>query len=196
MMMQESDRVLAFWFGAPTDPDHGQPRKFWFDKSDAFDADLRERFEPLVQAALQGDLDDWAANRDQAGPPLAFILLLDQFTRNIYRGTDRMFAGDPQALACAQAMVGTGQDLDLLPVQRQFCYLPFEHAEDIDLQAQSIRLFDQLRGFQETADLHEWARRHQVIIERFGRFPHRNAMLGRTSTVEELAFLDQPGSSF
>mgnify|MGYP003643997147 FL=1 len=188
--------VLDFWFGTPNSPDYGQSRPMWFRKSDAFDAELTEKFGPLVAQALDGQLDHWSQDRADAEPPLAFILLLDQMTRNIHRGTPRMFAGDGQALLTARAMVAAGQDQGLLPVQRQFCYLPFEHAEDRAAQAESLRLFEALKAFPATADVHQWAVSHAVIIERFGRYPHRNEVLGRPSTPDELEFLKQPGSSF
>jgi len=186
--------VLDFWFGAPDDPARGLPRKIWFEKSDAFDAQIRERFGALIARALEGVLEPWAAA--PAGT-LAQIVVLDQFTRNAFRGTARAFAGDPRALAAARAMVGAGADRTLAGVQRQFVYLPFEHAEDLAAQQESMRLFAQLeRDAPEVGELLVWAQRHHDIVERFGRFPHRNAALGRTSTAEEAEFLRQPGSGF
>ena len=123
--------------------------------------------------------------------------MLDQFTRNVFRDTPRAFAGDARALAAAQALVASGADRGLPGVQRQFVYLPFEHAESIALQDEAQRLFMQLAAdHPEQAGLVEWADKHRVIIERFGRFPHRNLVLGRVSTAEELEFLKQPGSGF
>ncbi len=188
--------VLDFWFGEKDSPAFGQSRAIWFRKSDEFDAELRGRFGEFVEKALGHELDDWANNRDDPEPPLAFILLLDQMTRNIYRGTARMFAGDARALAVAREMIAAGLDNSLLPVQRQFCYLPLEHAEDGAAQEESLRLFETLKDFPETGDAHEWAVRHAVIIGRFGRYPHRNQVLGRLSTAEEVEFLRQPGSGF
>lgn len=181
--------VLDFWFGAG-----GQPRAEWFRKDPAFDAAVRERFGPLIESALQGGIDDWAAS---AQPALARIVVLDQFTRNVHRDTPAAFAGDAQALAAARQLVASGQDLGLAPLQRWFAYLPFEHAEDLAAQQESMRLFGQLAAEHPAlADALAWARRHQVVIQRFGRFPHRNAILGRASTAEEAAFLREPGSSF
>lgn len=176
--------VLDFWFG---DADAERPE--WFRKDDAFDATIRQRFGVQVEAALAGGLREWMAGRDSA---LARVLMLDQFTRNIYRGTPRAFAGDALALQAARAMVASGLDMQLSPLRRVFVYLPFEHAEDRAAQAESLRLFEALS----LGGYADYARRHAVIVERFGRFPHRNAILGRTSTPEEIEFLKQPGSGF
>lgn len=176
--------VLEFWFGAAD-----AARAEWFRKDDAFDARIRERFGDTIEAALDGALLEWTAD---AGGALARILLLDQFTRNVFRGTPRAFAGDVLALAAAREMVARGQDMALAPLRRLFTYLPFEHAEDRDAQQQAVRLIGALG----LADFTGYAQRHAAVIERFGRFPHRNAILGRTSTGEEIEFLKQPGSSF
>ncbi|MBK9363429.1 MAG: DUF924 domain-containing protein [Rubrivivax sp.] len=181
--------ILDFWFGAGD-----RPRAEWFRKDPAFDAAVRERFGPLIEQALQRGIDDWAHSPQ---PALARIVVLDQFTRNVFRDTPAAFAGDALALAAAQELVAGGQDRRLTPLQRWFVYLPFEHAEDRAAQQESMRLFGLLAAeHPERADALEWARRHQVVIERFGRFPHRNAILGRASSAEEAAFLRQPGSSF
>jgi uncharacterized protein (DUF924 family) len=181
--------VLQFWFGADD-----ALREVWFRKDPAFDDEIRSRFGALVERALTGALDDWAVERDGA---LARIVVLDQFTRNIFRDTPRAFAGDAQALAGARAMVARGDDLTLPPLRRVFVYLPFEHAEDRAMQRESLRLFAALlREHASTATFDDYARRHAEVIERFGRFPHRNAVLGRVSTADEAAFLLQPGSGF
>jgi uncharacterized protein (DUF924 family) len=186
--------VLDFWFAAPGDPEHLQTRAAWFRKDEAFDAQIRERFAPTIDAALDGRLTRWA---DTPHGALAQVIVLDQFPRNAFRGNARAFAGDTRALAAAQAMVANGADRTLAGVQRQFVYLPFEHAEDITAQREALRLFAQLEADEPAlAGLLRWAQVHHDIIERFGRFPHRNAMLGRDSTPDELAFLRQPGSSF
>ncbi|MFI4931324.1 MAG: DUF924 family protein [Burkholderiales bacterium] len=186
--------VLDFWFGAPADSQHLLPRKQWFVKDEAFDASIRQRFAAAIERAIAGEFAHWAAT---PGGAVAQIVVLDQFTRNVHRGNARAFAGDARALAAAQALVGTGQDRMLPGVQRQFVYLPFEHAESLAMQRESTRLFAQLeRDEPAVGELLIWAQRHHDIIERFGRFPHRNAALGRTSTADELAFLQQPGSSF
>ncbi len=183
-----ANAILDFWFAERTGA-----RPEWFRKDPAFDALIRERFGAAVDEALAGGHEDWTASPEGA---LALVLVLDQFTRNIFRDTPRMFAGDPRALAVAQAMVAAGRDRLLGPHERWFLYLPFEHAEDPAMQAQSIALFGQLAA--ETGDEAplDYARKHAVIIERFGRYPHRNAVLGRASTPEELAFLATPGSRF
>jgi uncharacterized protein (DUF924 family) len=183
--------VLDFWFGTPCTT---TPRDSWFRKDDAFDALIRERFAATLQAALGGGLLEWDAT--PAGR-LARIVVLDQFTRNAFRGSAQSFAGDALALAAAQALVADGAHRLLLPLQRWFAYLPFEHAEDRAAQAQSLALFGALAAeHPQVADAREWAERHAVVIERFGRFPHRNALLGRVSSAEEIAFLAQPGSRF
>lgn len=194
MIDARAREVLDFWFGAPDDPARGLPRKIWFEKSDAFDAQIRKRFGALIDQALEGALDH--LNAEPAGA-LAQIVVLDQFTRNAFRGTARAFAGDIRALAAARALVDAGVDRTLSGVQRQFIYLPFEHAEDLATQKESVRLFAQLeRDAPEVGELLVWAQRHHDIVERFHRFPHRNAALGRTSTAEEIEFLKQPGSGF
>jgi uncharacterized protein (DUF924 family) len=181
--------VLDFWFaGSAT------PRPEWFKKDVAFDALIAARFGPLVEQALAGGLADWAKPPNDA---LAQVIVLDQFTRNIFRDTPRAFAGDALALAAAQAMVALGDDAALPPLQRSFVYLPFEHAEDMAMQRESLRLFAALTAADASlTDSEDYARRHADIIERFGRFPHRNAVLGRESTADEVQFLQQPGSRF
>lgn len=186
--------VFDFWFGARGTPDHGQRRQAWFAKDPGFDAGIRTRFGGLIAAALAGTLDAWAAHADGA---LARLLLLDQFTRNSFRDTPQAFAGDELALAAARAMCASGQDLQLPPLQRAFAYLPFEHAESLAAQDESVRLFTALVAVDGTlADMLDYAMRHRAVIARFGRFPHRNGILGRVSTEEERAFLLQPGSRF
>ena len=185
--------VLAFWFGSADAVDSR-----WFKRSDAFDAEIDNRFGATVQAALAGRLDAWALRPEGV---LALIVLLDQFTRNVYRGTPAAFAGDAQALALAQKLVDSGEHLRLPPLQRWFATMPLEHAEDLALQQQCVRLFEALSAAEgphreALAGALDYARRHRDVVARFGRFPHRNAILGRASTPEEAAFLLQPGSSF
>lgn len=188
------DDVISFWFGQPGDPHHGQRRAEWFRKDAAFDQLIARRFGPTLEAALRGELDHWAASMPAA---LALLIVLDQFTRNVFRDTPRAFAGDAQALAVARAVVARGDDRGLRPEQRPFVYLPFEHAESLACQDESLRLFTQLAA--EDAASEEaltWARRHHDVIRRFGRFPHRNTILGRADTPEETEFLREPGSRF
>ena len=170
--------VLDFWFG--------QERKRWFEKNPAFDEEIRARFLPLYEKALQGALEDWTGD---ARGCLALVILLDQFPRNMFRGTARAFAGDERARACARRILEQGWDKAMTPDERTFAYLPFEHSESIEDQELSLQLF-------EGNPNHEWARKHWQIIRRFGRFPHRNAALGRPSTPEEIEFLKEPGSGF
>ncbi len=186
--------VLDFWFGAPDAAGQLATREAWFKKDPAFDASIRQRFGALIDAALRGELAAWATSPLSA---LALVIVLDQFTRNTRRDGAGAFDGDAQALALARRVVASGQDRALQGVQRQFLYLPFEHSEHLDDQRESLRLFAQLgQDHPALAGLLEWAVKHQVIVARFGRFPHRNAALGRISTAEELAFLNQPGSAF
>ena len=189
-----AQRVLDFWFGVAGSETFGTQRAIWFQKDDATDEALRTGFRDDVEAALAGGLTDWDFHPRGR---LARILLLDQFTRNIFRNTPRAFAGDARALAAARQCVDDGSHLALLPVERIFVYMPFEHAEDAAAQARAVALFRALDaahdGFSSVLD---YALRHQTVINRFGRFPHRNAILGRESTAEERAFLAQPGSGF
>ncbi len=189
--------VLDFWFGPPEDPGHAQPRAAWFQKDDAFDDQIRQRFGPLIERALRGEIDDWLSRPVQALPALAQVIVLDQFTRNSWRGTARAFAGDARALQTARALVASGADRTLTGVQRSFAYLPFEHAEDLSHQRTAVQLFQQLAQDEPArASSLDWAQRHLDVVARFGRFPHRNAALGRASTPEELAYLALPGAGF
>ena len=194
MSAQVATEVLEFWFGAPGSASDGRPRAEWFRRSDAFDRLIERRFMASIEQALAGGLRDWDAEPETA---LARILLLDQFTRNVFRDTPRAFAGDALALAAARELVESGRDTALSPLQRAFAYLPFEHAEDLGAQDEAVRLFGLLAaGRDDLAGMLDYAERHRAVIARFGRFPHRNEVLGRTSTAEELAFLQQPGSRF
>jgi len=181
--------IHAFWFGAPP----WRERAEWFRKDDRFDDTIRSRFGEAVGIALAGGYGDWCTASRGA---LARILLLDQFTRNIHRGTALAFAGDERALATAQEAVARGFDRELEPVERWFCYLPFEHSEDRAVQERSLELFAALAQASGNRSPYEWAEKHAVIVRRFGRYPHRNAILGRPSTPEEVEFLKLPGSSF
>lgn len=188
------DEVLDFWFEPPSSPTYGRARPVWFRKDPEFDRLIAKRFGATIDAALEGGLQAW----ESLGPRavLACIVVLDQFTRNVYRGSPRSFAGDARALALARAMTDAGTDRDLLPVQRWFCYLPFEHSENLADQDRSIALFAGLLDDPDAGGAHEWALKHREVIVRFGRFPHRNAILGRASTPDEAAYLAQPGAGF
>jgi uncharacterized protein (DUF924 family) len=189
MADQRPDEVLAFWFGEGAD--YGRRRKRWFVKDPAFDAEIARRFLPLHEAL--------AAERRWLASPrgcLARILVLDQFPRNMFRGTARAFATDALALETAHHAVDNAYDRELLPVERLFVHLPFEHSERLEDQDRACELCKPLAAFPETDDALRYAIAHRDIIRRFGRFPHRNAILGRESTPEEFEFLRQPGSSF
>ncbi|TIT31834.1 MAG: DUF924 family protein [Mesorhizobium sp.] len=171
--------VTKFWRDAGEDA--------WFEKNDAFDADFRARFLDLHYAAARRECDDWSG---QAEGSLALMILLDQFPRNCFRGTGHMFATDPLAKHFAQKAVAAGHDLALEPEVRVFLYLPFEHSENLADQDRSVELHTARAEFNL-----KYALEHRDIIQRFGRFPHRNKMLGRETTAEEKAFLDDGGFS-
>lgn len=185
--------VLDFWFGSPTEPDYGQPKKAWFIKRQAFDQEIRDRFSSLHAQACAGELDDW---QDEPESCLALLIVLDQFSRNLFRGTPKAFSADAKALAIAKRAIAQGFEPLLLPIQRWFLYLPFEHSEDRDDQKRSLELWESLRGHGPSASAIQYAYQHADVIRKFGRFPHRNVILGRTSTEAEQNFLMQPGSSF
>ena len=189
-----AETILQFWFGAEGSPEYLLQRSEWFRKDPAFDAEIARQFGPVIDLALQGRTADWARSPRSA---LAQVLLLDQFTRNVFRDSARAFAGDARALVAAEAMVRSAQDQALPPLQRSFVYLPFEHSEQLSAQHESVRLFaalvQQAPALQSMLD---YAERHRDVIARFGRFPHRNAALDRASTPEEHSFLAQPGSRF
>ncbi len=180
--------VLDFWFGAPDSAERGRSREIWWGKSESFDAEVRRRFLPLWEEAARGGLERW---REAPLAALALIVVLDQFPRNMFRGSARAFSSDALALAAARDALERSFDRLLSRHERTFIYLPFEHAEDLAAQRRSLALF----GVHDPDNV-EIARRHYEIIARFGRFPHRNAALGRESTPEEIEFLKRPGSSF
>lgn len=180
--MQDIERILFFWFEESSE-------KQWFGKDLEFDADIRQRFGDLVEAAMAGTLDHWC---DSPRSALAYILLLDQFTRNIYRGMAKAFAADAKARAATERTLSEGWHEDWPEAYKVFLYLPLEHSEDLADQERCVALFEALGDAEKT----DYAVRHRDIVQRFGRFPHRNAILGRESTAAELDFLKQPGSSF
>jgi uncharacterized protein (DUF924 family) len=199
--MNEYADILHFWFGDDSDDVvvAGKQQALWWSKNPQTDALICTRFEPLVLAAAAGELDTWRATPESL---LALILLTDQFPRNIYRDTPNAFRFDPLARKLCLEALDTGADQQLRPIQRIFAYLPLEHSESLAHQQRCVELTMALaqqvpeswhKSFEFFAG---FAEKHRVIIERFGRFPHRNAILGRPSTDEELEFLQQPGSSF
>ncbi|HEY2336034.1 MAG TPA: DUF924 family protein [Burkholderiales bacterium] len=184
MADHRAEEVLRFWFDPALDAKERSKR--WFTKDAAFDAEIRRRFLPLHEAAAAGRLPGWQADPREC---LALVVVLDQFPRNMFRGGPRAFATDELAREAARALLPRAGELSA--DERLFAYLPFEHSEslaDQDLTCELMRDFD--------ADLLRYALRHREIIARFGRFPHRNAILGRESTPEEMEFLKQPGSGF
>lgn len=190
----QAQEILDFWFLPAGSPGHGVSRTEWFRKDERFDGEIRERFGTTIEQAIAGGLRDWDASAEGT---LARILVLDQFTRNAYRGMPEAFAGDQLALAAARALADSGGDKNLTVLQRWFAYLPFEHSEDAAMQERSVALFTTLSelapGFDSALD---YAHRHRGVIARFGRFPHRNPILGRASTPDEVDYLNQPGSGF
>ena len=183
--------VLNFWFG--TVGHYGTSRAEWFRKDAAFDNSIRTKFLGTVESAARGEVRAWESFPRGC---LALLILLDQFPRNLFRGDAHAFATDTEARRICRHVLENGFDRDFLPVERMFVYLPLEHSESLADQDECHRLMLELKPFPETANLHEWADKHRVIIRRFGRFPHRNAALGRESTQEEIDFLKSPGSSF
>ena len=181
--------VLDFWFGA----EPGAFRQAWFERNDAFDAECRDRFGGICAQAAAGGLDRWGTTPEGA---LALVLMFDQLPRNIHRGTPSAFATDARALDLARRMVARGFDRALDPVARFFVYLPFEHAEDLGAQDEAVRLIESLPEAPWRDNVVKYARAHRDVIARFGRFPHRNAVLGRRSTEAEAAYLAEPGAGF
>jgi uncharacterized protein (DUF924 family) len=177
-----ADDVLHFWFDE-------LDNKARFAKDEALDARMRQRFGAMLQAAAASELWAW---RNTPQGRLAEVIVLDQFSRNIWRGDPRSFAQDPQALVLAQELVAGGHDQALTPAQRAFAYMPFMHSESALVHQRAVELFSQPGLDNELA----FELRHKAIIDRFGRYPHRNAILGRASTANEEAFLAEPGSSF
>jgi uncharacterized protein (DUF924 family) len=174
--------ILYFWFEELNPKQH-------FVKDAALDETIRTRFGDTLEAAAKCELFAWRTTPEGR---LAEIIVLDQFSRNIYRDTPRAFAQDALALVLAQELVASGQDRSLPQAQRVFAYMPYMHSESALVHEQAVLLFTQL-GIQDNLNFEQ---RHKAIIDRFGRYPHRNALLGRTSTPQELAFLSEPGSSF
>ncbi len=197
----EAKQVLDFWFGeldehGRADAAHAQR---WWKKDEAFDAEIREGFGPLIDAVMAGAREAWLSEPRGA---LAYVIVLDQFSRNAFRGTKRSFAGDERALAATRRSLAAGFDRRLVHDERAFLYMPLMHAEDLEAQELCVSLFSALRDEaapDQRADAEEqlsFAVQHRDIIARFGHFPHRNEILGRRSTPEEIAFLKTPGSSF
>ena len=200
-MSESPETVIDFWFGEAGADSVVAKRQtsLWFKKQASTDALIKERFEATLLSAANGELDHWC---DSAQGRLALIIVLDQFPRNIYRDNPQSFAFDSLARQQCEAGIERHEDAILPAIQRVFFYLPLEHAEDRALQARSVALFRELAadvGEQDKpifSGFADYAQRHRVIVDQFGRFPHRNAILGRESTAQELEFLTLPGSSF
>ena len=208
-MVANCDRIesiLTFWFGPQTAEGRrqydAQYRKAWFVKDAEFDQEIRQTFLQDCEQAAAGEYDDWLKeSADCNHGSVALLLLLDQFPRNLFRGEPRSFATDPQALALAQRLVDSGQDRGLPPAYRFFVYVPFEHSENMAHQNRCVALMQNLVDTVPNLDGGlkgglDYATKHRAAIERFGRFPHRNDILGRASTPAEIEFLKQPGSRF
>jgi uncharacterized protein (DUF924 family) len=196
-----SEEILQFWFGDSLDSLAAVDarKESWFVQSDAFDRSIEARFGHLPGRALRGEFDEWS--RDPR-PALALVLVLDQFPRNLYRARARSFECDPKARGIALCAIDAGFDQKLHPIEASFLYLPLEHSEDLVLQDRSVELFRSLiprapLGLRTMFDQFlAYARRHREVIRQFERFPHRNAVLGRRSTPEELAYLESGGETF
>ena len=185
--------VLDFWFGQEGDPEYGRFRNEWFRKDPAFDARVTQQFFDLYEEAAAGDLAGW---RDDAESCLALVIVLDQFPRNMFRGDGRTHAEDGRALAASKHAVEHALDRELPAFQRMFLYMPFMHSENAEDQRRSVELFERLAGEAGGPDVVSYAVTHRDIVERFGRFPHRNEILGRKTTPEEAAFLRSERSTF
>lgn len=191
--MQQAQNILDYWFGE-LDPNTGMPKEdkypLWFGKSEQTDQYLTENYQELLEQAKRGELDNWLTNKDST---MALIILLDQFSRNIYRDTPKMYQADEKAIQIAK------NNLDANPpaIYRVFTYMPLMHSEELADQELCVQMFQKMldEGHAVKSNL-EYAIKHRDIVARFGRFPHRNQILNRESTSEEIEFLKQPGSSF
>jgi len=200
-MVEQIEDILEFWFGpGKTATEVANEKKaLWWSKNDDIDIEITNRFAATTEAVVYDELGDW---EDSPRGLLALIICTDQFPRNMYRDTPGAFSADPVALGFARQCVYSGADQQLRSIERVFAYLPFEHSEDLEEQQRSLDLYQALTDSvnpDETelfTGYHQFALRHYEIIKRFGRFPHRNQILRRQSTDEELDFLEQPGSSF
>ena len=192
-MLADWHEIYNFWFGEPGSPEHGAIREFWFRGGPELDHEIRERFEQDYEHAARHAFADW---KDSARSCVALIILVDQFPRNMYRGEGRAFAADAVALDAAHHLVFGPLHAGLLPVERLFAYLPFEHSERIEDQDVSVRLFRSMEDHEKKAEWVDYAEQHRDLIKKFGRFPHRNELLGRASTAEELAWLESSDQRF
>ncbi len=185
--------VLDFWFGPPESEEYGSPREAWFIKDDVFDEEIRSKFGTAVEAAIAGGFEDWLESFEGS---LALVILLDQFPRNLFRGSPRSFAGDSKAREVASGAIERNFHETASSVQVVFYFLPFEHSEDMADQDRSMTLFNDLPASPEKENWLLYAQKHYDVIEKYGRFPHRNAVLGRENTPEEDDYLAQPDAGF
>jgi uncharacterized protein (DUF924 family) len=199
MVHTKQNQVLNFWFGDDR-LKSAENMERWFSKDKSFDAEIKSQFGAMVEEASNGGFDHWGKTAQGA---LALVILLDQFRRNIYRESAEAFSHDSHARRIAETAIEKGLDQELNPIERCFLYLPLEHAEDLSAQNRSVELFTKLAEEVSGADEEDvfkttldYALRHREIIERFGRFPHRNDVLGRTPTDRETEFLKTPNSAF
>jgi uncharacterized protein (DUF924 family) len=183
------DNILAFWFGEPNSPDYGEPKSFWWKSTPEIDRDIKDTYEGIYNKALAGEL---AGLMETPKGCLTLVLIFDQFPRNMFRGTKAVYETDEKALEISKAAIAKGFDMVLPIIECKFLYMPFMHSEKLEDQEEAVKLFDALG---EESSI-EYANDHRDIVARFGRFPHRNIILGRTSTPEEIDFLKEPGSSF
>jgi uncharacterized protein (DUF924 family) len=192
--MVQPAEILRFWFDpAPDEPKQSRKRRVWFSKDPNFDRQIAVQFQPAYERAAAGEFNHWQTTPTGS---LALVLLLDQFPRHLFRQQPQAFATDAQALAVAQRAIAQGFDQQLSPIQRVFLYVPLEHSEILEHQQQCVALLYPLRHDPDLTDFYIYAAKHRDVVQQFGRFPHRNAILDRPSTTAELAFLQQPGSSF
>lgn len=192
-MPNEPTEVLDFWFGREDEPGYSEFRDKWFQKDEEFDRQVRDRFLYDYEKAARGECDGW---RKEPESCLALVILLDQFPRNLFRGDPKTYATDGKALEMSRYAVDEVLDRKLPGFKRMFLYMPFMHSEEMEDQRRSVELFHGLADEDEGPDVAEFAEGHRDIVEQFGRFPHRNEILGRETTPEEAEFLTQPGSSF
>lgn len=192
-MPSSAGDVLDFWFGREGDPEYGQFREEWFRKDPEFDAGVTRQFADLYERAASGELDGW---REEAEGCLALVIVLDQFPRNMFRGDGRTHAMDERALETSTYAVEHALDRELAAFQRMFLYMPYMHSENAEDQRRSVELFERLANEAGGPDVVSYAVGHREIVDRFGRFPHRNEILGRDTTPEEAEFLMTEGSSF
>ncbi len=191
LFQASAEDVLDFWFGAQGARNVSRPE--WFRKDERFDVQIADRFGDLLERASNRELEPWRAEPHSM---VALVVVLDQFSRNVFRESPRAFAQDAYARECVREAIARGDDAKLVPVERLFLNMPLEHSENVADQQECVERMRALEAYPETAGFTKWADKHKAVIDRFGRFPHRNAILGRASTTEEVEFLAQPGSRF